>query len=242
MHRSVAVAFASLLALMSGPAPAQPPPTPGSVDAAIVQSVDFLAAHPDLRFRVEGLAAYEAGDHARALQALLQAAHHADKASQALIADMHWNGQGTATDRAQAYAWMDLAAERGYPRFVAFREWYWSALTPAERERAIELGKPIYADYGDAIAKPRMEAVLRKRRMHITGSHAGYVNGALQVVVHDSMSDRGRSIPAFRFYQPRYWMPRNYYEWQDEIFQRPVRGNVDIGPIATLDAAAESDD
>lgn len=96
----------SVAAAMTDAAVAHSPPAPGSVDEAIVQSADFLASHPDLRFRVDGLAAYGAGDYTRAMDAFLQATHHADKASQAIIGEMHWSGHGVPVDRALAYAWM----------------------------------------------------------------------------------------------------------------------------------------
>ena len=246
MNRLAAALLIALSTAVAAPVPAQedaaPPKEVGVDDKAIMTSQGFLSAHPDLGNRLQGLDSLENKNFKRALDDFRRAARYGDKPSQGVIAEMYWNGQGVEADRATAYAWMDLAAERAYPSFVAFRERYWSALTPAERERATTVGEPLYAEYGDAVAKPRMERVLRKRRMHITGSHAGYVNGAMQVVVQDGNSERGRNIPAFRFYQPRYWLPRNYYEWQDEIFERPANGIVEIGPIGTPEAAGGPDE
>ncbi len=58
----------------------------------------------------------------------LRAARYADKPSQAMIAQMLWNGDGVPVDRVMAYVWADLAAERGYPAFIATREKFWSEL------------------------------------------------------------------------------------------------------------------
>src|SRR3546814_9279963 len=70
-----------------------------------------------------------------------------------MVAEMLWNGDGVERDRALAYAWMDLAAERGYAGFLGLRERYWSALDEAGRARALEAGQEVYAHYGDAAAR-----------------------------------------------------------------------------------------
>lgn len=223
-----------------GPKNSLGPPQPGSVDAAIVASADFLRWHPDLRFRRDGIVAYDAGDHEAAFAAFLEAARHADKASQAILGEMYWKGEGVPRDPVRAYAWMDLAAERGYPAFVAFREHYWNAMTQAQRALVVDVGTPLYAEYGDATAKPRMERLLRKRRFEITGSHAGHVDGAMKMVVVDPVTDTGRVVRAFRYYQPRYWHAPSYYAWQDELFDRPATGVVEVGPLR--DASARGDE
>lgn len=88
----------------------------------------FNASHPDLFWRRAGTLDYERGRHAEAMLKFRRAARYADKAAQAMIAQMLWNGDGVAADRALAYAWADLAAERGYPRFIATRERFWNEL------------------------------------------------------------------------------------------------------------------
>src|SRR5687768_7671599 len=103
-----------------------------SPDSLILSSHSFLDAHPDIKFRNRGFAAQERGDLAAAHEAFERAARFADKPSQAVIAEMLWKGEGVAQDRAKAYAWMDLAAERGYRAMLVQREEYWKALTPAE--------------------------------------------------------------------------------------------------------------
>src|SRR5690606_25562983 len=137
------------------------------IDPAVLTD-GFLSAHPDLRWRREGIQAYEDGDHDAALSFFQRAARYADKPSQAMVAGMYSAGNGTAVDRTIAYAWMDLAAERLYPDFVVFRERYWNGLDEAERAAAVLRGQAIYAEYGDAVAKPRLETVLRRERRGIT--------------------------------------------------------------------------
>src|SRR3546814_13111981 len=85
-----------------------------------------------------------------------------------MYALMVGQGEGGITDRAQAYAWMDLAAERGYPELLAQREQFWRALSSDERARAREIGESLYATYGDAVAKHRLERELRRGRFYKT--------------------------------------------------------------------------
>src|SRR5690606_37356868 len=101
-------------------------------------------------------------------------------ASQAMVGEMLWKGQGTPVDRPLAYAWMDLAAERGYRGFLGFRERYWEQLDEVEREQAVSQGQAVYARYGDAVAQPRIAAVLRRARSQVTGSRTGFV-GSLKI-------------------------------------------------------------
>ncbi|MBV8156016.1 MAG: hypothetical protein JO278_00070 [Dyella sp.] len=77
-------------------------------------------------------------------------------------------------DRPRGYAWMDLAASRGYVRFIAKREYYWSQLTEAERAEALRVGQDIYAEYDDKIALHRLEMELEFIRRNPIGSHVGF--------------------------------------------------------------------
>ena len=163
-----AVALASLLpvaALAKGPN-----------DSTILNSTGFLSAHPDLNWRLRGLDAYREGRFEEALKLFRKAARYADKPAQGMVAEMLWQGQGTARDKALAYAWMDLAAERNYPTMVLNRERYWKELDAAQRDDARARGKDVFAEYADAVAKPRLEAQLRRGR-NVTGSHAGGAAG-----------------------------------------------------------------
>ncbi len=66
----------------------------------------FLAAHPDIRWRREGLHAFHNKAYEEAYGYFRRAASYADKASMAMLAEMYWKGLGVAWDRPIAYAWM----------------------------------------------------------------------------------------------------------------------------------------
>jgi len=201
-----------------------------TVDEKIMLSTPgFANNHPDYQLRRDGLIAYERGRFDEAMTALRRSARYADKASQALIAQMLWQGDGVAIDRSAAYAWMDLAAERGYPMMLGKREQYWNALTESERARAIDVGQVLYAEFGDEVAKPRLERELRKGLLTKTGTRVG---ADIDVKVFTTMPDRfGGGMDIAGFYDQKYWKPAHYWRWQDELHSGEPRGKVFIREI-----------
>lgn len=220
----------------SGDAPAAvetPRMTPEMLQAGL------LNAHPDLRWRLQGMTDYDAGRHAVALPAFKRAARHADKPSAAMIAEMYWAGQGVEQDRAIAYAWMDLAAERAWRPFLIRREAMWEDLSAAERERALEVGQGIYAEFGDAVAKPRKERVLARAKRNITGSRLGFVgNLTIEVPGPGGMNTRIRGED---FYHPTLWQAERYWAWQESIWREPRVGTVDVGDVSVVEGGSSPD-
>lgn len=244
--RPLALAAALALAVFSAATAsaredaASPPPavdaprmTPEMVRAGL------LNAHPDLRWRLQGMADYEDGRFDVALAGFKRAARHADKPSAAMIAEMYWAGQGAAQDRATAYAWMDLAAERRWRPFLVRREAMWAALDAAERERALAVGQGIYADYGDDVAKPRKEKVMARAKREMTGSRVGFVgNLTIQVPGPGGLTT---TIRGDQFYHPTLWQPERYWAWQDTIWREPRVGTVDVGEVSTVEGSERPD-
>lgn len=202
----------------------------------VMLSAGFLSAHPDLNNRLRGLEAYRKGDFAAALGHFMRAAYYADKPSQAMVAEMHALGQGVPRDPTLAYAWMDLAAERGYLPFLNHRERYWDALSHAERERVGTVGEPLYASLGDAVAQPRMARVLRNARRNTTGSRVGFV-GNLKIMIPGPGGEE--VIDGSKFYDPKYWDPDKYQAWHDSIWMNPRTGSVSIGEIQKIGASTD---
>lgn len=231
LDRFAVAALAGLL--VASPTLAQDP-RPGGVDReTVLNNGGFLSAHPDLRWRREGLWALEQGRGGEALTFFQRAARYADKPSQAMLAEMLWTGRGVAVDRPLAYAWMDLAAERGYPGFLAHRERYWQALSEAERERAVRVGRPLMDEYGDAVAKPRLARLLERGRRNVTGSRTGFV-GNLQIRI-PGPGGMWQTISGKNFYDEDFWEPQKYFAWQDRIWKDPPSGRVDILPIERVE-------
>jgi hypothetical protein len=156
----------------------------GALLVGVAHAGSFETYHPDQDNRIRGFEAYNSGKHGRALELFRKAARYADKPSQLAIAMMYWGGEGVAEDPALAYAWADLASERGYVDFLAFREKVWETLDATQQQRALDEGAKLYAEYGDDVAKRRLNGMLRQGLAKRTGSRAGSnVSGVAAVEV-----------------------------------------------------------
>ncbi|MCE7032199.1 hypothetical protein LY625_06135 [Lysobacter sp. GX 14042] len=193
------------------------------------------------RYRLLGVEAYRAREYERAFEYFRRAAYYADKPSQGMVAEMLWTGQGVPRDGALAYAWMDLAAERGYRGFLTLRERYWTRLDEPARARALEEGGAVYARYGDEAARPRIDRELRHARRQITGSRTGHPVGHLRIEV-PGPNGTSIGIDGTRFYDPVYWDPQQYQAWHDQVWMEPRTGNVDVGELESLRTPDEEDD
>jgi len=205
-------------------------PVNPDIDEGMIRA-GFLNSHPDLRYRMLGLEERKQGDDADAHRFFLRAAYYGDKPSQGMVAEMLWNGTGVARDRAAAYAWMDLAAERGYRGFLILREQYWNALDEQERNLAITRGEAIYASYGDAATQPRLATVLRRERRRMTGSRTGFA-GTLKITVPGPAGPE--EIDGSKFYDEKFWKPELYRAWHDGIWMTPRIGKVSVGEVETV--------
>jgi uncharacterized protein len=106
-------------------------------DTEAMRQYDILYAlsanHPNERFRLYGQRAALQKQWQDAAKSFRTAARYADKYSQHRLSLMYWHGVGVPVDRVQAYIWSDLAAERGYPQFLAIRERMWRELSPEQQ-------------------------------------------------------------------------------------------------------------
>ncbi|HEV8693462.1 MAG TPA: hypothetical protein VGQ93_04630 [Lysobacter sp.] len=197
--------------------------------------------HPNQSYRELAFERWQDNRYDEALLYFRLAAKFADKPSQLAIALMYEQGVGVSRDPAAAYAWADLAAERGFPQFIAARERIWRELEAQQQERALALGKDLYTQYGDAVAKPRLERRLFQGLTRATGSHTGFI-GRLGVGVKDdrqgvaspgmpsferSMSMLASASGAGDYYADEKWKPAIYWTFQDRIWL--PEGKVNVG-------------
>jgi len=162
--------LASTVAASDGPSPSSK-----TVDEVLTAMDNtWTWGHPDQANEFSGMHAYHAGRYDEALADFKEAARYADKLSQLSIGLMYLNGQGVKKDPVMAFAWVAIAAERKYPQFLATRDSIWGTLDTAQRAQARVLIEQLYAQYGDATAKPRMAKVLRRNRTELTGSYLGF--------------------------------------------------------------------
>ena len=226
------IAMSPLPAMAAEQAPAADV-APNRRDQRIMSTLTFLNAHPDLKHRNEGWEAYQAGDYAAALENFRKAARYADKPSQAMLAEMLWLGHGVPVDRAMAYAWADLAAERGYVQFIRLREQYWRQLDAAEQERAVTDGRVLLDEYADVVARPRMAQFMKRAKQRARRT-ANSVSQPKMVMV-PGPGGSTISIQGHRFYEPKFWDPVQYQAWQDAMWMDPPKGQVDVGDVQQVD-------
>lgn len=221
------------------PVRAGTPPVDPQIEREVVTSYGFEQGHPDMKYRRLGAEARERGEPEQAREHFRRASYYADKISQAAYSEMLWKGEGGEADRPLAYAWMDLAAQRGTPSLVGVRERYWSELDAGEREQAVSRGEAIYAEYGDAVAKPRQEREMRRVRMGQTGSRVGG-KGALDVCKGPARTNApggscGEPFSRGEYYADRYWEPAAYWRWQEALLEAAHRKAItDAGPPQQL--------
>ncbi|GAB3101715.1 hypothetical protein GCM10027159_26640 [Lysobacter terrae] len=232
-----AFALSLLLLPAMGAQAAQPTVPPDPVSDPLLITAGFLGHHQDLKYRMLGMEAYKEKRFDDAMRYFRRASYFADKPSQGMVAEMYWNGEGAPADRALAYAWMDLAAERGYTGFIGLREKYWKAMDESERARAIEQGQAIYSRFGDAAAKPRYEWELRRGKNKLTGSRTGF-NRGVQIEVPGPAGSQ--MIEGSKFYDERYWDAKKYWAWQDAIWAKPRIGKVTVGELEVAKDAVDT--
>ena len=216
------------LLLLSLPIPvlAQSGPVSPEEDSTVV-GAGFMDSHPDMMYRQWGVASLRRGDPKAAMENFRLSARYADKPSQGYLGEMYWYGVEMPSDPVMAFAWMDVAAERGYPLFVDLRNQYWAALPLEQHAAARAQASALRAEYGDEVAKPRIAAVLNRGRRAMTGSRTGSMSNNVDIVYSDGGVTK--TIKADRLYDPKYWDPDQYQRWQDETWSKIRRGTVEVG-------------
>jgi len=217
------------------------------VDASFMEIDAMLVSargRPNEEWRLNGLKSYQSGHYHEAVQRFERAATYADKYSQHFLSLIHWHGAGVPVDRVQAYIWSDLAAERGSRPLLAIREKMWSQLDADERARALAQGPAFHDRYGDAVAKPRAEAEMRRFARDMTGSRVGYrsqmiesgggpVNGAFVADIGSNAAAYAVSVAGSpdELYGRDGGLRRlqGYWREQDALLDR-ASGRVEVGP------------
>lgn len=211
-------------------------------DVLVVSSEAFLTAHPDQHYRLLAQGALHQGKPEQARNFFRRAAYYGDKLSQAMLAQMLWDGTGGEIDRALGYVWMDLAAERGTPLLLSERERFWQALDQSEQQRAVTEGQAIHATYADDAAKPRLEREMRKANLATIGSRISTRSAKASTCIGTARIARNQlflcmnQVSTDRFYQDRFWEPEKYWAWQDQVLLiNTGMPDVTVGTPASID-------
>lgn len=219
---------------------------PKMISADLWDSEHFRKAHPDLVHRLHAQRHFEDGEFDEALVGFTQAASFGDKLSQAMLAEMYWEGHGGRVDRSLAYAWMDLAAERGFVAFVAKRERFWESLDTDERERALQLGVSLYETHGDDVALVRMQGVLKRGLSGSVAARPGMGGGRGSVILPGKggrvevatgvpgaapFVSGGVQMEFGAYYAREFWRLDRYVAWHHQHLDLARRGMVEVGPL-----------
>lgn len=250
-----AVQAATAASAATAAAPKNPIPSPPTADPGIERTITAMNnastwGHPDLFGEFAGMRLYSEGHYKSAIKYFKYGARYADKLSQLSIGLMYENGQGVDKDPVTACAWVALAAQRKYPKFVETRNRVCEALTPAQHDKAVAVLNKLLPEYGDKVAKHRMAVALRLAKMQTTGSRLGFDSGITTVSTNPNcggptINSGGTEVPqagcsSTNFWSPWRWDPKKYFSTRDAQWS----GTVTVGslqqPGKTKAAATES--
>jgi uncharacterized protein len=186
--KSIPWPISAMLFFLSTAAGAQTAPPAGADDSGTKEVLAAMSrtsttGHPDLAGEFAGMQAFARGDFAAALKGFEQGARYGDKLSQLSIGLMYLNGQGVDKDPVTAFAWVAIAAERKYPRFLDTRDRIWADLDAQQREKGKALVEQLYGQYGDLVAKPRLEHAMHQSLADMTGTGLSYATGNNVVMI-----------------------------------------------------------
>lgn len=244
----------------SGPPPASGTTSDGPSNADILKAMDAVDTwgHPDLFGEFAGMERFAKGDYKAAMPYFMNAARFADKPSQLAIGLMYVNGLGVAKNLATGCAWLDLAAERKYPRFVATYNVNCAQLAPAQHQQMeAELAK-LVPEFGDNVAKHRMAVQLRLAYSSRTGSHVGFDSGvevhaptdmalggatvagsatsncSKEIVYAGGLAMPTKGCTGNAYWSRDYWDPDTYFRDRDAQW----RGTVTVGELQDVNNPA----
>jgi len=191
--------------------------------------------HDDLTGEYLGFKYYAQKRYPEALHYFELGAYYADKPSQISIGLMYLKGEGVEATPVTALAWLELAAERGYPTYVATRDRLRAKLKPQQISQAAELREQLAMKYGDAVAKPRLAAELASGLRRQTGSRAGFDTG-VQILFLEAIDPHHRGPPSLLdartpcpggFWVQECWRPELYFAMRD----KQLNGTVEVGAV-----------
>jgi uncharacterized protein len=235
---------ALLLPMATNAAPAAQPDSARDAvtvesDALAVKDYDALvkmaANHPNELYRIYANKAAASGNWSDAARNFRIASRYADKYSQHRLSMMYWHGVGVGTDRVEAYIWADLAAERGYPQFLAIREKMWGELTQQQQAEVPQRGRKIVEEYADVVAKPRVERAIAQGKRQMTGSRTGFDTGVIISSIGPGNQLFGSlgGINLKSMYAASRTDPKKYWAFEDAVWKN---GLVKVGEIEDVPA------
>jgi len=224
-----------LLVVTTGPVAAQDAP---QRDSGL--GVGYSEHIPSAWEMRQGRQDYVAGNFTGAFWHYMNAAVWADKFAQYNIGVMYVRGEGVEFDPVRGWAWLELAAERGYPEMVLAADDLYPMLDEAQqREGRRILEKELLPDYGDAVRiKPTARRMERERRQATgtrTGSKAAL--SALRVYDGSGVSRRGDE-----FYDPAKWDFERIVRFETQFMRDIANAGATLGEFRIIEDEADSEE
>lgn len=194
---------------------------------------------PSAREMQRGRRNYQSGNYMRAFGHYLNAAWWADKFAQYNIGVMYLRGEGVEFDPVRAWAWLELAAERGYPDMVLVADDLYRLLDEEQqREGRRILEDELLPDYGDATrveaTARRMERERRKATGTRTGSKAAL--SALRIIDGGGNTRRGDE-----FYDPAKWDFERIVRFETRFMRDIANAGATLGEFRVIEDDEEED-
>lgn len=188
----------------------------------------------------QGRRDYRSGNYMGAFWHYTNAAVWADKFAQYNIGVMYLRGEGVEFDAVRGWAWLELAAERGYPDMVRAADDLYEMLDEEQRREGERiLREELLPDYGDATRVPatarRMERELRRATGTRTGSKAAL--SSLRVYDGSGVSRRGDE-----FYDPAKWDFERIVRFETQLMKDLAGAGATLGEFRVLEDEAEEQD
>ncbi len=203
--------------------------------AASTAAASGFAEHtPGNRHLVDGDRAYRNGQYTRAKVRFLAGARWADKLAQFNLGVMNYHGQGVPQDKARAWAWFALSAERGYPRMVEMADQIYRELNDEKKARGQRiLEDELQPQFGDNVAVERTARRMERERRRATGSRTGAI-GSLVVIDRSGQSRTGQE-----FYRADAWDFRQIIDMETRIFNALDGGTVSLRDLEIVEEKAD---
>jgi uncharacterized protein len=194
-------------------------------------AANYAEHTPGYQSLIEGSRSYKAGQYASAKSKFKQAAYWADKLAQFNLGVMNYHGHGVRQNQARAWAWFELAAERGYPEMVEMARLVHEDLSETQRARGQRiLEQELRPEYGDDARVEHVARHMERERRRVTGSRTGFVSGNLQIV------DRsGRNRSGDDYFRPEAWDFHQVIELETRVFQALASGKVTLTDLEFID-------
>ncbi len=224
-----------ILAITGGPAFGS---ESGAAGTTIFNYNNYADNAPGTEFLERGNRFYRQGDYDAAVGNFQLASHWGDKMGQFNLGLLYVNGQGVERNPLRGWAWIELAAERGYPHYRQVADGIWGQFEPKHRKIARRiLEDELRPEYGDEVAIERTSREM-KRRLRKNTSGGSRVGANRVVYVEDRA---GNLISGHQYFHPDRWDFEKIIQFETRLI-KAVKGGVRIREVESRDDEEDSSD